>query len=149
MEDRPDQRLRLAGFAFAIGSAVHLLDHLRRGQASVADELYWAGNLALVVQVVVITLIVTRHRLSAVAALAACIPLALGFLSAHWLPTWSALSDPVWEIDSLQAFSYVASSLEVVSALAVGLAGQGVVRARGLASFARPRRAAVGARPGR
>ena len=149
MEDGHDRRLRLAGYAFAIGSAVHLVDHLRRGQGSVADELYWAGNLALVMQVVVITLIVARHRVAAVAALAAGFPLAVGFLSAHWLPTWSALSDPVWEIDSLPAFSYAASSLEVLGALAVGLAGLAVVRARGLASFARPRREAVGARLGR
>lgn len=136
MDDRHDRRLRLAGYVFALGSAVHLVDHLRRGQGSVSDELYVAGNLALVMQVAVITLVVTRHRMAALAALAAGIPLALGFLTAHWLPEWSALSDPVWEIDSLRTFSYLASSLEVLGALAVGLAGLAVVRARGLVSFA-------------
>ena len=44
--------LLLAGYLFAVGSAVHILDHLRRGQDSVTEQLYWAGNLALVVQVV-------------------------------------------------------------------------------------------------
>lgn len=137
MEDRHDRRLRLAGYLFAVGSAVHLLDHLRRGQASVTDELYWAGNLALIMQVAVITLIVVRHRAAALAAAAAGIPLALGFLSAHWLPEWSVLSDPVCEIEALRSFSYVASSLEVVGGLAIGLTGLAAVRARGLASFAR------------
>ena len=135
-----DRRLEWAGWLFATGSAVHLLDHLRRGQGSVTETLYWAGNLALVLQVVVITLILTRHRLAPLAAAAAGFPLALGFASAHWLPEWSAMSDPVWEIDSLTWFSYLASGLEVVGALAVGTAGIAVVRARGLETFADPRR---------
>lgn len=137
-----DRRLIAAGWLFALGSAVHLLDHLRRGQASVTEELYWAGNLALVLQVAVITLILTRHRVAPLAAAAAGIPLALGFASAHWLPEWSALSDPVWAIDSLTALSYAASALEVVGALAVGIAGLTLVRRRGLAAFGTPAPAA-------
>ncbi len=135
MEDRHERRLVLAGCLFALGSAVHLFDHLRRGQDSVTEELYWTGNLALVVQVAVVTLIVTRHRTAPIAAAAAGFPLALGFTAAHWLPEWSALSDPLYDIDS--PFSYVASTLEIVGALAVGLAGLAILRARGLASFGR------------
>src|SRR3954463_11979718 len=135
MEDRADTRLVQAGYLFLVGSTVHIVDHLRRGQGSISDELYWAGNLALVVQVVVITLVLTRHRMAPLAAAAAGFPLALGFFAAHWLPHWSGLSDPVWEIGSW--VSYVASTLEIVGALALGLAGLAVVRARGLASFGR------------
>jgi hypothetical protein len=135
MEDRADRRLVAAGCLFAVGSAVHMVDHLRRGQGSVTAELYWVGTLALVVQVAVITLVLTRHRLAPLAAAAAGFPLALGFFAAHWLPHWSGLSDPVWEIHSW--FSYVASSLEIVGALSVGVAGLSIVRARGLASFGR------------
>jgi hypothetical protein len=124
-----------AGYVFAVGSAVHIVDHLRRGQGSVTDELFWAGNAALVVQVAVITLVVTRHRVAPVAAAAAGFPLALGFFAAHWLPHWSNLSDPVWEIGSW--FSYVASTMEIVGALALGLAGLAIVRGRGLAAFGR------------
>lgn len=136
MEAARDRRLLWAGYGFAVGSAVHLFDHLRRGQASATEELYWAGNLALILQVAVITLIVTRHRLAPLAAAAAGFPLALGFLAAHWLPEWSALSDPVWDIGSARAFSYFASSLEIVGGLAIGLAGWAVVRDRGLGAFA-------------
>lgn len=116
-----DRRLVAAGWLFAFGSAIHVFDHVRRGQDSVTGTLRLAGNLALVVQATVIALILTRHRWAPkVAALAGPV-LAAGFFSAHWLPHWSALSDPVWEIGS--AFSYVASTLEIVGALAVGVAG--------------------------
>ena len=101
MEDRAERRLIVAGCCSRSGSAVHIVDHLRRGRAASPSELYWAGNLALVVQVAVITLIFTRHRLAPLAAAAAGFPLALGFFAAHWLPEWSALSDPVWEIGAL------------------------------------------------
>jgi hypothetical protein len=136
MSERRQRQLVAAGVLFAVGSAVHTVDHLRRGQGSVTDELYWAGNLALVMQVVVVTLVLTRHRLAPLAAAAAGFPLALGFLTAHWLPEWSALSDPLWDVGSLPALSYAASTLEIAGALAVALAGLAVVRERGLASLA-------------
>ena len=136
--DRLERNLWRAGVLFAVGSAVHLVDHLRRGQGSITDELYWAGNLAIVVQVAVITLIFTRHRLAPLAAAAAGFPLALGFLAAHWLPEWSALSDPVWEVSSMGWLSYAASALEIGGALAIGCTGLAIVRRRGLASFGTP-----------
>ena len=138
MPDHPERRLTAAGWLFAAGSAVHLFDHLRRGQSSVTETLYWAGNLALVLQVVVITLIFTLHRLAPLAAAAAGFPHALVFASAHWFPEWSALSDPVWEIESLTWLSYAASATEVAGAVAVGIAGLAIVRARGLAWFGAP-----------
>jgi hypothetical protein len=130
-----DHRLRVAGVVFAIGSAVHVIDHFRRGQGSVTDLLLALGNLALVLQVVTITLILTRHRLAPVVAVAAGFPLAIGFAAAHWLPRWSDMSDPVWRIESATWFSYLASTAEIVGALAVGLCGLAIVRDRGIESF--------------
>ncbi len=132
----PTDRLRVAGLAFAVGSAVHVVDHLRRGQDSITELLYVAGNLALVLQVVTITLVLVGHRRAPVVAVAAGFPLALGFLAAHWLPEWSDLSDPVWEIESWTGFSYLASSLEIVTATAVGIAGLALIRRDGLAAYA-------------
>jgi len=137
MPDRSERLLILAGYLFMVGSAVHLFDHLRRGQGSVTEELYWVGNLALVLQVVVVTLVLTRHRLAPLVGAAAGFPLALGFTAAHWLPTWSSLSDSFTE-DGASTFSYLASAMEIAGALAVGLAGLALVRRRGLASFASP-----------
>jgi hypothetical protein len=135
-DDARQGRLLAAGWLFAAGTAVHTLDHLRRGQGSVTEELYWLGNLALVLQVVVLTLIFTRHRLAPLAAVAAGFPLALGFAAAHWAPEWSALSDPLTDMHSWPWFSYLASTLEIGGALAVGFTGLALVRANGLASFA-------------
>ena len=128
MDSSRERRLFLAGLAFAAGSAIHLIDHLRRGQGSVSDVLYAAGNVGLVVQVATISLVLTRHRLAAVAAVSAGFSLALGFTAAHWLPKWSSISDPVWEIKSLTWFSYVASMAEILSALALAFAGLAVIR---------------------
>ena len=131
-----DRRLRRAGVLFAVGSAIHILDHLRRGQGSVNDVIYWAGTVAMVPQIVTATLILTRHRLAPLVAAAAGFPLALGFAATHWLPGMGPLGDPLWRIESLPALSYVASILEVAGALAIGITGAAIVRARGLETFA-------------
>lgn len=130
------QTLVSTGWLFAGGSAIHVVDHLRRGQGSVTEELYWLGTTALVMQVVLVVLAVTRHRLAPLVAVAIGYPLALGFLAAHWLPEWSALSDPVSEIDSWAWLSVVASIAEIAGGLAVATAGLVMVRRQGLASFA-------------
>lgn len=142
MDERRDRNLLLAGYLFAFGSAVHLTDHLRRGQDSITNELNGVGNLALITQVVVITLIVTRHRIAPLAAVAAGFTLAIGFAGVHWLPQWSALSDPLYDIGSW--FSYVASTLEIIGALAIAFTGLAIVRARGLDSFGTPRTTPAG-----
>ena len=119
-----------AGWFFAMGSTVHIFDHLRRGQGSVTEELYWLGNVALVLQAVLVTLILTRHARAPFFAAPAGIVLAVGFFGAHWLPEWSALSDPVWQVGSLRWFSYAASSLEILGALAVAVTGLLMLKAR-------------------
>jgi hypothetical protein len=129
------EQLRTAGIVFAAGSFIHLVDHLRRGQGSVTEGLYWAGNLALILQVVIVTLVLTRHRLAPLLAAVGGLTLGIGFLAAHWLPEWSDLSDPVWQIDSWSALSYAASALEILGALGVGVCGLAIVRRDGLASF--------------
>jgi hypothetical protein len=131
MDPSRDRRLVIAGLVFAAGSAIHLIDHLRRGQGSVSDVLVAAGNVSLVVQVATISLVLTGHRLAPMAAVSAGFSLAFGFTAAHWLPRWSSVSDPVWEINSLTWFSYVASIAEILGALALATAGLAVIRAGG------------------
>ncbi len=134
--ERRERVLVMAGVCFAVGTAIHLVDHLRRGQGSVTELLYLMGNIGLILQITAITLILTRHRLAPVAAVATGFPLALGFGVAHWLPHWSAMSDPVWQISSWRWFSFIASTVEIVGALAIGIAGLAVIRARDVSSFA-------------
>jgi hypothetical protein len=103
----------------------------------VTEQLYWAGNMALVVQVVVITLVLTRHRAAPLAATAAGFPLAIGFAAAHLLPKWSSLSDSFVD-NHASLFSYAASLMEISGALAVGLAGVAIIRHEGLAARGTP-----------
>ena len=120
-------RLVRAGWLFGAGSAVHIVDHLRRGQGSVTELLYYAGNSSLVLQVVIVTLVATRHRAAPVIAVAGGLPLALGFAAAHWLPTWSALSDS-FVSNPTRGFSYLASALEIGGAITVAWCGWQVRR---------------------
>lgn len=136
MDEVRERRLWVAGIVFAGGSAIHLIDHLRRGQGSVTDTLYLLGNVGLLFQVSTITLVLTRNRLAPIAAAFTGFAMAVGFAAAHWLPTWSAMSDPVWKIHSLTWLSWVASTAEFAGALAVALAGLAILRARGFALFA-------------
>ena len=129
MESSREEWLFAAGVAFAAGSAIHVIDHLRRGQGSVSEVLYVVGNVSLVVQVATVVLVLTRHRLAPIAAASGGFSLALGFVVAHWLPRWSPISDPVWEIKSVTWFSYLASTAEILGAIALGLAGLAVIRA--------------------
>lgn len=127
------RRLVVAGWVFAGGSALHLFDHLRRGQGSVTEELYWLGNIALIVQVTVVAFVLTRQRIAPLLATVFGPALAVGFFAAHWLPQWSAMSDPVWDITSWTWLSVFASSAEILGALAVTVTGIGVIRSVGLA----------------
>src|SRR4051812_24597179 len=122
-----DRILRYAAVFFLIGFVVHNADHIRRGASSVTPELFAAGNLAAVVSVTAIVLVLRGHRLAAQVAVAAGFPLAIGFTAAHMLPTWSVLSDSF--IDGhVSVFSWVASLMEILGALALGFAGLAVLR---------------------
>jgi len=120
------RRLRRAGTAFGVGSAIHVADHLRRGQGSVSELLFTLGNSALVLQVVTVTLIVVCHRSAARLAAVAGPTLAIAFTAAHWLPRFSAVSDPVWEITSMPWLSVIASVGEIAGAVAIGWAGASI-----------------------
>ena len=124
-----ERRLRTAGAFYLVAFGVHTLDHLLRGRDSVTEALYVAGFLSSLLSVVVIVLALTGHRLAAPAAVAIGFPQAAAFLGAHFLPTWSALSDSFLTGD-VGWQSWVAGALEIAGALAVGFAGTAALRAR-------------------
>ena len=123
-----DKILRLAGAVFALGTTVHIADHLRRGQGSVSDQINAAGTVGLVLQVVVITLIAVRHPRAPRAALLG-FPLAAGFAIVHWVPGLGVLGDPIVRLTEARALTATASALEIIGALFVGTAGLRAFRA--------------------
>lgn len=134
--ERSEAGLRRAAIFFAVAALLHNGDHFRRGLDSVTAELQVAGWAGMAVSAVAIVVILRGHRTAPLVAVSAGFPLALGFAAAHWLPQWSALSDP-FVSGGASGFSMVASVLEIVGAAWLGVAGwRALHRAGGLASAA-------------
>ncbi len=108
---------------------LHNYDHFRRGDNSISVALRLVGTAGIVVAGVVIVLALIRHRFAPQAAVIGGVALALGFIAAHWLPTWSVLSDSFVEGDAA-TFSKVASLLQIAGAVAVAGTGYYALRAR-------------------
>ena len=122
------RRLWLAAIVFAAGSAIHVADHLRRGQGSTNDTLLALGNVALVLQVLVVTLVLVGHPSAPCVAAVLGPALAIGFTAAHWLPHWGEASDPVWQVESWRWVTVIASLAEILGAIALGVSGSLVLR---------------------
>jgi hypothetical protein len=124
-----DRLLHRAALFFLFGFAVHNADHARRSLDVVTEQVIWAGTAVSMLTAVAVTLVVTRHRLGPLVAAGAGFYIAIGVSASHLLPQWSALSDPLpgGEVD---AFTWIAVLLEVIGALAMGIAGLLALRAR-------------------
>ncbi|MGH3384711.1 MAG: hypothetical protein ACRDO1_09060 [Nocardioidaceae bacterium] len=114
--------LKVAAVGLAISSSLHNADHFRRGTDSVSTELLWAGYAGMAWTIVTVVLILVGHRWAPVVAVAAGLPLAVGFAAAHWLPTWSVFSDSFVE-GGASVVSQAASLAEIAGALGVAAAG--------------------------
>jgi hypothetical protein len=66
---------------------------VRRGADLLSRDVFWAGTLAVVVEVGVVALVFMRHRLAPLAAFAAGVSLAAGYTVVHFTPERSWLSD--------------------------------------------------------
>jgi hypothetical protein len=136
-----DRALQLAAWFFAVGAVLHNVDHVRRGTGIISAELLWVGRAGIVLSVVLIVTALARHRYAPHAAAFGGLVLAIGFIGAHWLPTWSVFSDSFVEGDA-SVVSQAASMLEIVGALVLAATGFHALRMR------RPARMAVSpARP--
>jgi hypothetical protein len=114
--------LRAAAVAFAVVVLLHGADHLRRGADATPGDVFVVGSLAIVVEVGVVALVFARHRLAPIAATAAGLGLAAGYLVVHFTPTRSWLSDSFPGGD-VGVVSWAAGSAEVVAALLLGWSG--------------------------
>jgi hypothetical protein len=119
---RDDRLLRGAAVLFAVGFAFHTADHLRRGTDSITTELLWAGNATSVISIVVIVMVLTGNRWAPPVAAVAGFALAAAFAASHLLPHWSELSDSFVD-NGASAVSWAAVLMEIVGAVALGVAG--------------------------
>ncbi len=144
----PDQVLwrwlHWSALLYATGLVLHTADHLRRGLDVITPAVLWAGNISTLLGVTAVGLVIARHRLAPLVAAITAIPIALGVAAVHLLPSWGALSDSfVDHAPGVTAFSWFVVSVEIVGALAMGIAGLAIVRttrAQGGAPAARDER---------
>lgn len=121
-----DQRrarvLAAAASIFAVSVVAHTADHIRRGLDTITTELLTAGWLGLGVSALAVVLVLLRHARAPQVAVVAGVVLPVGFIAAHWLPTWSVFSDSFVEGD-VSALSQAASLFEIIGAMGLGAAG--------------------------
>ncbi|MEX2557903.1 MAG: hypothetical protein WEB06_20015 [Actinomycetota bacterium] len=121
--------LRNAAILYGVGLVLHLADHLRRGTVVLTGEVNLLGTISTVAGVVTIGLIMTRHRLAPVAAIALGFPVAVGVAAVHLLPRWSDFSDAFpGSTTGVNAMSWTVVLIEIAGAFALGLAGRAMLR---------------------
>ena len=127
--------LRTAAGFFAVAVLVHNGDHLRRGGDSVSADVFWLGSAALLVEVGVVALVFTRHRLAPLVATIAGFQLALGYLAVHFTPARGWFSDSFLNTGA-SPVSITAAALEAIAAAVLGVAAVAALRsARGSRHF--------------
>jgi len=123
---RADEALVWTAPIFLIALIAHGADHLRRGFDVLTPQVFWLGNLQLLMAIGAVVLVLGRHRLAPVAAIAIGFPSAIGFAAAHLLPHWSSLSDPFTGArvaPHVNGLSWAAALFEIGADLAFGWAG--------------------------
>lgn len=123
-------RLRWAAAAFAVGFLLHNADHARRGFDTVTTHVLVAGTLGGILTIAAIGLVLARHPLGPLAAVAVGYQMAVGVSAVHLLPEWSAFSDSLPD-GPVDGWTWVAVLAEVAGALAFGLAGSHALRRDG------------------
>jgi len=122
-----DNRLQTAAVLLVAGFIVHNADHARRGLDSVTESLVWAGTLLMVLATVVVTLILTRHALSAAAATVMGFTIVFGVSASHLLPNWGPISDSLPQGD-VDVFTWLAVFSEILAGLWLGWVGLSILR---------------------
>src|SRR3954469_2432383 len=124
--------LRYAALLYALGLALHIVDHLRRGFDVLTPEVFWAGNISTTLGITTVFLVLMGHRWGPMVAALTGIPVAIGVATVHLLPEWSAFSDafPGAQHTGVTALSYTVVLIEIVGAFAMGVAGLSVVLRR-------------------
>ncbi|WP_375484838.1 hypothetical protein [uncultured Mycobacterium sp.] len=124
--DNAGRFLRWTAVAFAIGFAVHGLDHLRRGMSASPPFIMVGGTVQGLFVAAAIVMVLARRRQAPLAAIAVGFGSALVFTYAHLLPTVlpayqdSFISPPHVNVTW---FSWVSAVAEIGTGIMFGVAG--------------------------
>ena len=129
--ERGNRLLLIEAACFTAAVLLHGADHLRRGVGAVHRDVFWLGTAGIVLEIGVVVLVCRRHRLAPLAAAAIGFVLAAGYAGVHYLPARAWFSDSLASAARVNALSWFASAVEIVTALALGVAGVVVTRDRG------------------
>ena len=132
-DERAVRFLRYAAAFYLVAWAVHTGDHLRRGTGVVTTEVLVLGYGAAVLQLAGVAAVFVRWRWAAAAAMAIGFPDAVGISAVHLLPHWSSFSDafPGAHGTGVTGFSWFAAAIEILGAMAFGIAGAYASRVAG------------------
>jgi hypothetical protein len=139
-ESSTGNRLLLAtSAALLAGVALHGVDHAlqERGVWALSTEVMVGGVVNAVLAVSVFALAWRRHPRAAAAAAGVGVYLVVGVTAAHFVPHWSAISDPYADLD-LGFVSWAAAFAEVGAAAVLAAAGLAVLRQRRVVSQTAP-----------
>lgn len=100
----------------------HQADHIRRGLGTASTQLVALGTVGGYLGITTLTLILVHHRLAPQIATFVGFLTAVGFIAAHWLPTWGPASDS-FVSHHVDWVSWVASIGEVGGGILLGTAG--------------------------
>ena len=122
--------LKYSALLYGLGLALHTADHFRRGLDASTGQVLVIGNLSTALGVTVAVMVVVGYRNAPLLAALTGFPVAFGVAAVHLLPTWSAFSDTFvnGHNTGVTAMSWTVVLVEIVGALAMGIAGLVVVR---------------------
>lgn len=126
--DGTSPAFRLTAGLYGLGTAMHAVDHFRRGIDAVTEHVLWLGSAASVAAFFVVALALGAHRLAPLAAATFAIPHALGIAAVHYLPRWSTALSDAFPGTAVHPLSWIAVTLEVAGAIAFGLTGLAILR---------------------
>jgi hypothetical protein len=119
--------LRIFAVGYLVLDSIHALDHIRQGR-SLSPQIYAGGTLALIGSAIVIVLVLRRHPVAPLAAMAFGTAASLGVFAAHIMPNFYYLSDSYQPL-RLDALSWAIAVAVILDAAALAIAGASLVAA--------------------
>ena len=120
-----DRTLAYASVAFVVSVVLHGTDHILfqdRGLGALNAETIVAGGVAALAGLTTLAVVLAGHPGAPALATGVGFSAAAGVSAVHLLPEWSAFSDPYPDL-SLGAYAWSVALLEIVTGVALGLAG--------------------------